>query len=182
MLSQRWCAELASQLRQHEVLKTLFPADPMAVQCTLFDKSPTNNWLVALHQDLSIAVKRRIDSADCSGWSEKEGRVYVQPPAKVLQELVAVRVHVDDCPLESGPLRVVPGSHTLGRLDSVRVEAVRTEQGEVAVPVSRGGALVLRPLLLHASSKAAVPQPRRVLHFVFGPAALPLGLEWREQW
>jgi hypothetical protein len=37
----------------------------------------------------------------------------------------------------------------------------------------------MRPLLLHASSKATSPVPRRVLHFVFGPPTLPLGLEWR---
>jgi hypothetical protein len=41
-----------------------------------------------------------------------------------------------------------------------------------------GGALILKPLLLHASSKARVAVHRRVLHFVFGPQALPLGLEW----
>jgi hypothetical protein len=50
----------------------------------------------------------------------------------------------------------------------------------VVVPVSRGGALVMKPLLLHASSKATRTMPRRVLHFVFGPPELPLGLEWQD--
>jgi hypothetical protein len=36
----------------------------------------------------------------------------------------------------------------------------------------------MRPLLLHASSKAINPNRRRVLHFLFGSASLPLGLEW----
>jgi hypothetical protein len=36
----------------------------------------------------------------------------------------------------------------------------------------------MKPLLLHASSKATVPNRRRVLHFLFGPKALPLGLSW----
>jgi hypothetical protein len=31
---------------------------------------------------------------------------------------------------------------------------------------------------LHASSKATGTSRRRVLHFVFGPRALPYGLEW----
>jgi hypothetical protein len=44
---------------------------------------------------------------------------------------------------------------------------------------SRGGALAMRPLILHASSKATSLASRRVLHFVFGPPKLPLGLEWR---
>jgi hypothetical protein len=46
------------------------------------------------------------------------------------------------------------------------------------VSVPRGGAMLMRPLLLHASSKAAADIPRRVLHFVFGPAQLPEGLRW----
>ena len=150
------------------------------MQCTLFDKSPTKNWLVALHQDLSIPVKRRVDSPDCSGWSEKKGKLYVQPPVRVLEQLLAIRVHIDACPATSGALRVVPRSHAQGRLDSPRADALRTFNGEVVVPVSRGGALVMRPLLLHASSKAGIPNPRRVLHFVFGPSVLPLELQW--QW
>jgi hypothetical protein len=179
LLRQPWCVELAHQLRRHPILYRLLPRDGVAVQCTLFDKSLEKNWLVSLHQDLSIPVKSRVDSPDCSGWSEKEGYLYVQPPAQLLEQIIAVRVHVDPCPPESGPLRVVPGSHAFGRLNAVRLEQLRKERGEVVVPVPRGGALVMRPLLLHASSKASHPTPRRVLHFVFGPAILPLGLEWQ---
>jgi hypothetical protein len=179
LLSQQWCAELAYELRQNAIVYNLLPVDAVAVQCTLFDKSPDKNWLVSLHQDLSIPVKRRVDGSECSGWSEKEGQVYVQPPVAVLERLVAVRVHVDDCTVDNGPLRVVPGSHAFGRLDAGRAEELRSSRGEVAVPVPRGGTLVMRPLILHASSKATGLTPRRVLHFVFGPPKLPCGLEWR---
>jgi Phytanoyl-CoA dioxygenase (PhyH) len=179
LLDHAWCVELAKQLRKSSAVNRFLPGDAVAVQCTLFDKSPTKNWLVALHQDLSIPVSNRVNDLECSGWSEKEGQVYVQPPAHVLEQLVAVRVHIDDCPPESGALRVVPGSHTQGRMNSQRRETSRTQNGEVVVPVPRGGVLVMRPLLLHASSKASVRKPRRVLHFVFGPPRLPCGLEWR---
>jgi ectoine hydroxylase-related dioxygenase (phytanoyl-CoA dioxygenase family) len=113
------------------------------------------------------------------GWSEKEGQVYVQPPIAVLEQLVAIRVHVDECTADNGPLRVVPGSHAFGRLDTKRTEELRSAHSELAVPVFRGGALIMRPLILHASSKATGANPRRVLHFVFGPPKLPCGLEWR---
>jgi ectoine hydroxylase-related dioxygenase (phytanoyl-CoA dioxygenase family) len=106
--------------------------------------------------------------------------VYVQPPTSVLEQLVAVRVHLDDCAAEAGALRVVPKSHLEGRVDRQRTEALRLQHGETVVPVARGGALIMRPLILHASSKATSGTPRRVLHFVFGPPKLPLGLEW--QW
>jgi hypothetical protein len=179
LLDEAWCAHLAGALRGDARIRSLLPRNAVAVQCTLFDKSPTKNWLVTLHQDLSIPVSSRVDSPECSGWSEKEGQLYVQPPVSVLERLVAVRVHLDDCPAESGALRVVPHSHTEGRVDPTQAEALRQQQGETVVPIAQGGVLVIRPLILHASSKATSQTPRRVLHFVFGPPKLPLGLEWR---
>ena len=180
LLDEAWCAHLAGALRGDARIRSLLPRDAVAVQCTLFNKSPAKNWLVALHQDLSIPVSSRVDSPECSGWSEKEGQLYVQPPVSVLVRLVAVRLHIDDCPAQSGALRVVPQSHMEGRVDPSQAEVLRQRHGETLVPVAQGGVLVMRPLLLHASSKAASPAPRRVLHFVFGPPSLPLGLEW--QW
>lgn len=179
LLGEVWCADIADQLRQHPVVSANLSAEAIAVQCTLFDKSPARNWLVSLHQDLSIPVSRRVDSPECSAWSMKEGQLYVQPPATILDQLLAVRVHVDPCPAESGALRIVPGSHTFGRLELARAAELRADRGEQTVPVSRGGALLMRPLLLHASSKASTRSPRRVLHFVFGPRRLPAGLAWQ---
>ena len=176
ILDQSWCIRLAWLVRAHPRIRSLVPTDAVAVQCTLFDKSPEKNWLVALHQDLSIPVKSRVDSTECSGWSEKERQLYVQPPVAVLEQLVAVRIHIDDCPEESGAL---PRSHWEGRLSRERAEALRLELGETVVPVGRGGVLVMRPLILHASSKGTSVTSRRVLHFVYGPPLLPLGLEWR---
>jgi len=156
------------------------PADAVAVQCTLFDKSPERNWLVALHQDLAIPVQERVDAAECSGWSLKEGVLFVQPPTEVLANLVAVRVHVDDCNAENGPIRVVPGSHRQGRLSAAEAESLREERGEMVCTGPRGSVVLMRPLLLHASSKAREASSRRVLHFLFGPATLPFGLRWHE--
>jgi len=131
LLREPWCRGLACDLRERPGPVALLPRDAVAVQCTLFDKSPAKNWLVALHQDLSIPVKRRVDSSECSGWSEKEGGLYVQPPVEVLEQLVAVRVHIDECPAKSGALRVVPGSHVYGRLDGRASKKLREERREV---------------------------------------------------
>lgn len=179
LLEQTWCRALADELRRQPELREFLPVNSVAVQCTFFDKSPSKNWLVSLHQDLSIPVRARVAAVECSGWSEKEGVVFVQPPVEILEQLVAVRVHIDDCPAESGALRVVPASHAYGRLDAHRADALRAAHSEVVVVVQRGGVLLMRPLILHASSKASAPNPRRVLHFVFGSARLPFGLEWR---
>lgn len=178
LLELKWCRNLALMLRSNLEIARHLTTDSVAVQCTAFSKTPEANWLVSLHQDLSIPVRERVQNADCHGWSNKQGVLFVQPPVAVLERLVAIRVHIDACYAENGALRIVPGSHLLGRLRAGARAEVRNATGELNVPVERGGALLMRPLVLHASSKATVPNGRRVLHFLFGPRTLPLGLQW----
>jgi hypothetical protein len=178
LLEQPWCARLAAALRSHPALAAYIPADSVAVQCTYFEKSAGRNWLVPIHQDLSIPVAARVAEPALRGWSEKEGVLFVRAPLEVLQKLVAVRVHLDDCALQDGPLRVLPGSHRHGVVADEGARALRDAGAEVVCSAAIGAALVLRPLLLHASSKGSGNGKRRVLHFVFGPPALPFGLRW----
>jgi len=178
LLELSWCRNLALSLRSNPKIAPYLPSGSAAVQCTAFFKTPETNWLVSLHQDLSIPVQERVQNPECRGWSNKQGVLFVQPPVAVLESLVAIRVHIDACSAENGALRIVPGSHRLGRLATDAHAKIRDASGERVVPVERGGALLMRPLLLHASSKAVVPNGRRLLHFVFGPRTLPLGLRW----
>lgn len=138
------------------------------------------SWPVPVHQDLSISVAEQVESAELKSWSRKAGDLFVQPPVTVLEQLLAVRLHLDDCGEADGPLRVVPGSHKLGRIDAQQASLVRQQSGEHVCTAPQGSALLMRPLLLHASSKSTGTSARRVLHFLYGPKALPFGLQWRE--
>lgn len=178
LLNLTWCRALAAQLQAHPALAAILPHTAQAILCTLFEKSQERNWLVPLHQDLSIPVAAQIARPALSGWSLKEGVWYVQPPANLLQSLLAVRLHIDACGPEDGALRVVPGSHQQGRLDGEAIAAAK-DQAQLC-PVARGAALLMRPTLLHGSSKSTGSSRRRVLHFLFGPAALPYGLAWHD--
>jgi hypothetical protein len=77
LLSQPWCADLAAHIHQQPALAALIPRGHVAVQCTYFEKSPANNWLVPIHQDLSIPVAQRVDHPSLKGWSKKEDALYV---------------------------------------------------------------------------------------------------------
>ncbi|MES2016855.1 MAG: phytanoyl-CoA dioxygenase family protein [Pseudomonadota bacterium] len=178
LLSQPWCVALAAHLRAHSALSGLIAPESVAVQCNYFEKSTDRNWLVPIHQDLSIPVAARVLDPALRGWSEKEGMLFVRAPLEVLEQLVAVRIHLDDCGADDGPLRVVPGSHRLGVIAPVDAGVLREAAGETVCLAQMGAALVLRPLLLHASSKGKGNGRRRILHFVFGPRELPYGLNW----
>lgn len=147
------------------------------VRAILFDKTPDANWKVAWHQDLTIAVRERVDAPGFGPWSEKAGIAHVQPPVEVLERMLTVRIHLDDCGPENGPVQVIPGSHSTGRLP-----VDEAEHAPVSCTSSRGGALVMRPLILHASSPATVPAHRRVVHLEFAADELPHGLEWHGRW
>jgi len=178
LLAHDGCRALVATLRAHPTLGALIPADHVAVQCTYFEKSIDNNWLVPIHQDLSIPVRARVEHPALRGWSDKEGTLFVQPPADVLETLVAVRIHLDPCLETDGPLQLVPGTHTRGRIDAAEASGLKQAGPVIACTVDRGGALVMRPLALHASSKATGTSRRRVLHIVFGPSELGYGLQW----
>jgi len=181
MLEHDWCRHLGASLRNQLISLGLIQPDYVGVQCTYFEKSAEHNWLVAFHQDLSIPVKYRVDHPALAGWSAKDGTLFVQPPRQVLEKLVALRLHIDECGAEDGALKVVPGSHRAGRICDPDKAKLRNELGEVLCPVAIGGAMVMSPLLLHASSKATGQSHRRVLHFLFGPSELPFGLSWANQ-
>lgn len=177
LISQGWCAALADRLRRHPALSPAIGSDAVALQCLFFEKSAEHNWLVAVHQDLGFPVHERVAHPDWRAWSVKGGTPYVQPPVAVLEQLMAVRLHLDPCGPEDGPLWVVPGTHRQGIV--APQAAVELRPHELPCPAQPGDALLMRPLLLHRSSKATGQSRRRVLQFVFGPRHPPHGVRWR---
>jgi len=164
-----------------DLASALLGASCFAVRAIYFDKTADANWRVAWHQDLTISVKRQQHAPGFGPWSEKNGVVHVQPPSSVLECMVAIRLHLDECGEMNGPLRVIPGSHNAGRLSASDVGAWRVHGPEVRCTARRGDVLMMRPLLLHASSSATTPGHRRVLHIEYASRDLPCELEWFER-
>ncbi len=153
-------------------------AHAFAYKATLFEKGPEANWLVAWHQDLSLPIKERKSIEGWRAWSIKEGVVHAQPPAAILEQVLAVRIHLDDVTQERGPLRVLPGTHKAGKLNNAQIREFANSIVEVMCTGQTGSVVLMRPLLLHASSKATRPLPRRVLHLEFSANVLPQGMQF----
>ena len=173
-------AALAISPRIRGILERLLGAPAFPVRSIFFDKTPHANWLVPWHQDLSVAVKRRLDLAGYGPWSMKEGMPHVQPPPEILEAMVTFRLHLDDCDESNGALRVIPKSHRFGRLTAAAISEMRSRQDEVVCSLRAGDALLMRPLLLHASAAALAPSHRRVVHLEYATSSLAEGLEWAE--
>jgi len=173
-------AALAQSERLLALVRPHLPAEPRPVRAIYFSKTPEANWLVAWHQDLTIAVRERVDVPDFGPWSEKDGIPHVQPPVQLLEQMLTVRLHLDHAAETNGALRVLPGSHRLGRLAQQQIEAYRTQQPEHLCSAAAGDALLMRPLILHASRRATSPRPRRILHIEYAGFELPACLSWHE--
>ena len=170
--------ELAESRAVRDLVEPTLGRAARVVRGIFFDKTPGANWKVAWHQDVSIAVKQRVDVEGFGPWSTKAGVVHVQPPREILDAMLTVRLHLDTCGEQNGPLKVIPGSQARGVLPPDEVAAM-LQQGTVATcAVPRGGAVMMRPLILHASSSAQSPAHRRVIHLEFCGIGLPGGLEW----
>jgi ectoine hydroxylase-related dioxygenase (phytanoyl-CoA dioxygenase family) len=159
-----------------ELVTNCLDQEAFLFKATLFDKQAGSNWLVSWHQDVTLPVKHRTASTGWSGWSRKAGVDYAIAPVDVMERVLALRIHLDDCGPDNGPLRVRPGTHRLGRLTCLE-PSFREEYSCLA---RRGDALLMRPLLQHASSKALLATHRRILHLEFANFAL-IGPEWRDQ-
>jgi len=180
ILKMPMVANLACSARLLSLVRPHVGAGPRPVRGIYFDKSPETNWMVAWHQDLTLAVRRQIDVAGFGPWSVKEGVPHVQPPVELLEQMVTVRLHLDVCDEANGALQVIPGSHSLGRLAPEAIERLRNEKAIAVCCVAAGDALMMRPLLLHSSGRSRNTTHRRVVHIEYAAFSLPGGLQWHE--
>ena len=172
--------ELSKLPRLRALVESVIGSGAFAVRGLLFDKTPTANWTVPWHQDLTIAVKERVEAQGFGPWTVKAGVPHVRPPVEVLAKMVTVRLHLDECGPDNGPLRVIPGSHRDGRLDGASTQSWLERVPARTCLVPRGGAVLMKPLLLHASSPSNAPGHRRVVHLEYAAVRLPHGVEWHE--
>lgn len=169
---------LAESVSVRALALSVLGARAFPVRGILFDKIPEANWKVPWHQDVTIAVQRREEIEGFGPWSTKAGIVHVQPPASVLEKMVSIRLHLDPCDESNGALQVIPRSHRSGRIAETEIPSLLAKSRLHVCTVDRGGALLMSPLLLHASSASQAPAHRRVIHLDFAAEQLPSPLKW----
>nr|WP_294990032.1 phytanoyl-CoA dioxygenase family protein [uncultured Sediminibacterium sp.] len=161
------------------VLTQLLGEKYFVVKSIYFDKPQTSNWYVSYHQDLTISVDKKFTLNGFDFWTTKQNNFSVQPPLGVLQKIVTVRIHLDETNENNGALKIVPKSHLKG---IYRPETIDwTVEKEVICSVSKGGIMLMKPLLLHSSGRTTNDKQRRVIHIEFSNQELPMELNWAER-
>jgi ectoine hydroxylase-related dioxygenase (phytanoyl-CoA dioxygenase family) len=159
--------EIADDMRVLRIAREILGTDAVPFRATLFDKSPSSNWLVAWHQDTALPLLEKIERPGWGPWSIKDGVIYSHAPKDALDQVLALRVHLDDSTPANGPLRVIPGTHREGVFTDSELQARASKSQGVECTVAKGGVVAMRPLIIHASSKSENDLPRRVLHIEY---------------
>ena len=163
-----------------ELISDLSESEYFLTKAIYFDKPSESNWFVAYHQDLSISVDQKTELENYINWTFKKGQYGVQPPTKILEDTITVRIHLDKTDKNNGALKVIPKSHLNGivRIDSKNWNA----ENEFVCEIEKGGAMLMKPLTLHASNRTTNGKKRRVIHLEFNKHNLTEPLTWLEHY
>jgi len=161
----------------NDIIKSNFGEDFFITKSIYFDKPEKSNWFVSYHQDLTISVDKKVELKNFQNWTNKQNQFAVQPPTEILENNFTIRIHLDKTTNENGALKVINKSHKKGvyRIENLDLKI------ETVCEVERGGIMIMKPLLFHASNKTTNNERRRVIHIEFSNQELPNGLEWSEK-
>ncbi|MBC3847840.1 phytanoyl-CoA dioxygenase family protein [Winogradskyella echinorum] len=161
-----------------QLLNLHFESNYFLTKAIYFDKPPNSNWFVPYHQDLSISVTTKADIDGYSNWTTKKDVYGVQPPINILENTITIRIHLDDTTKDNGALKVVPKSHSNGVIRKGSKYWNMDKQD--ICEINKGGVMLMKPLLLHASDRTINNQRRRVIHLEFNSNELPNPIKWYE--
>jgi ectoine hydroxylase-related dioxygenase (phytanoyl-CoA dioxygenase family) len=161
------------------VIQELAGEDYFVVKSIYFDKPESSNWYVPWHQDLTVSVDRKCILEGFGPWTIRQNQFAVQPPVDFLENILTIRIHLDDTDGHNGALKVIPGSH---RKKIYRPETIDwTVETEESCSVKRGGIMLMKPLTLHSSGRTTNGNKRRVIHIECSNKVLPREIQWAER-
>jgi len=161
------------------IIQHVLGNDYFIAKSIYFDKPAASNWSVPYHQDLTIAVDKKVNLENFNFWTFKQNQFAVQPPLPILENNYTIRIHLDKTDETNGALKVIPKSHLkkIYRPESIHWKAEK----EVICTIPEGGIMIMKPLILHSSSKSNTNRRRRVIHIEFSNSILPHELNWSEK-
>lgn len=161
-----------------KLISKLSESEYFLTKAIYFDKPSESNWFVGYHQDLSISVDEKYNLTNYTNWTFKKEQYGVQPPIKILEDTITIRIHLDNTTKNNGALKVIPKSHLNG---IIRVDSKGwSTENECICEVDKGGVMLMKPLTLHASNRTTNGQKRRVIHLELNKHSLTDPLKWLE--
>ena len=170
-------ASFASQSTIADVANALLGGGANAFSAFFLDKTRESNWQMPWHQNLRLPVE--VDSTHSyAGAMVEHGVPHIIPEAAYLNNVLIVRIALDDQSLTNGALEFVPRSHRLGILSDAETSAVGATEPSVCPQLSTGDIFFFKALLVHRSRESQSNNRRRVLQLEYSAGPPPGGHRW----
>src|SRR6476620_6712573 len=135
--------DLAHSQQLISLVKQVLGGNTFPTNAFVLDKTQDNNWALDWHQDLKIAVKRKIETKGYDNWTVEFGIPHTIPSKEILDKRLSVRIHLDDCFIENGTILIAPKSHKFGIFkDKAEIERI-TANETLYCEIRKGGALFI---------------------------------------
>lgn len=174
--------ELKKVIFNANLLKILNAIDPrlFLIRSVFTERVVPGDWDSFWHQDMFINATEKVDDKAFTGWEKKTDGYVAVAPEHYLHNAVTVRIHLDDAEESNGAMKVIPGSHQRKLLDEEMALLTRNSAA-VICDMKACGIQIMKPLLVHATSRGISPKARRVIHLEFNMRDLPEGTDWAER-
>ena len=150
----------------------------MPVRIVTFDKTADQNWQLPWHQDRVISVKAKKEVTGYTNWSRKSGLWHCEPPLKILNDMLAVRIHLDNSTAETGAIEILKGSHKYGKVYADKTPNIIGKCESIMCEAKTGDILIMKMLTLHRSQASKRDATRRAIRVDYSSEDLPASLEW----
>ncbi|MBO6506538.1 MAG: phytanoyl-CoA dioxygenase family protein [Kordiimonadaceae bacterium] len=148
------------------------------IKSVLFNKTVSKNWITPWHQDRAVPMREKKILQGYETWSEKEGVHHVEPPFRIIENMITIKVLLDDCGPENGPIKIAAGSHHLGKLKASEVAEAIEGRKQINLVGKAGDVWVHAGSSVHSSNRSQLTENRRILHVDYSAEGLPDDLNW----
>ena len=125
-----------------------------------------------------IAVRARARVEGFGNWAQRAGVWHCEPPVRILTDMLATRVFLDDAEDDDGALQIAIGSHRGGVVSVAAAADLARGCPHETCRARRGDVLVTRMLTLSRSLPSHGGRAHRSVRVDFASAALPAPLHW----
>ena len=142
------------------------------IRSAYFDNRVSKPEKTVWRQRRRLTFPVKIEGADYSNWQLEGDFFSAEPPARIMQDMVIVRIHLDDSDQNNGELKIFKGSHSQ-ILDHSAIKVI-TENGLPSnCGILAGGIQILKPFILQSETKRSRSKKNRIIELTFSSSDLP---------
>jgi len=110
----------------------------------------------------------------------KQGFQHVEPPFEIIENMITMRIHLDDVTVNNAPLLIAIASHKLGKIKQSEIDSAINDFEYHECIANAGDIWLYSTPIIHASKRSNSSARRRVLQIDFSKDQLPNGLGFLE--